>query len=246
MRERFKAFAVHFALSALVALLMLSVVFLVWYPVPLTEATGALGIVGLIVLALIVLGPVLTFAVYQRGKKSLTFDLAVIVLIQLAALAYGVFTLAEGRPVWLVYSTDRFDVVRMNELDTRYAERVKPEYQSSMFSPPRWVAALPTDDAQENSTVTLEAAFAGLDYAQRPYLYHPLPAAADSIQKHAQALDTLQSFNPPEQVAKQLSPWPEADAWLPLMATSTPMVVLIKRETAEVVAVVDLHPWKDE
>ena len=246
MRDRFKAFAIHFSLSALVALLTLSVVFYGWYPMPLADATGVLSIVGLIVLVDVILGPVLTFAIYQRGKKSLKLDLAVIVLVQLAALTYGVFTLAEGRPVWLVYSTDRFDVVRMNELDTRHAEKVKPPYQSSVFAPPRWVTAVPGDDVQENSMVTLEAAFAGLDYAQRPYLYHPLSAAAESIKKHAQPLETLKQFNLPDNVKKQLAPWPEADAWLPLMATAKPMVVLIKHKTAEVVAIVDLRPWLDK
>lgn len=246
MLDRLKAFAIHFALSVFVALLATALVFYGWYPTPLADATGVTRIFILLLLVDVSLGPVLTFAVYQRSKKSLKMDLAIIAFVQLAALGYGLFTLAEGRPVWLVYSADRFDVVRSNELDTRYSEKIKPQYQSSIFAPPRWVAALPGDDAQENSTVTLEAALAGLDYAQRPYLYRPLVDAADAMRKHAQPLDHLDQFNPSDQVKKQLRQWPKANAWLPLMATAQPMVVLIEREAAKVVAVVNLRPWPED
>lgn len=246
MLDRFKAFAVHFALSVVVALLVVALVFLAWYPAPLADATGVTRIFVLLLLVDVMLGPVLTFAVYKRGKKSLKLDLTVIVFIQLAALGYGLFTLAEGRPAWLVYSADRFDLVRVIDQDTRDSEKVKPQYQNSIFSPPRWVAALPSDDAQENSTITLEAVYAGLDYAQRPYLYRPLADAADAIRKHAQPLENLDQFNPPDVVKKQLRQWPKANAWLPLMAKAQPMAVLINRESAEVVAIVNLLPWQDE
>jgi hypothetical protein len=44
-------------------------------------------------------------------------------------------------------------------------------------------------------------------------------------------------------VQKALAPWPQADAWLPLMARAQPMTVLIQRSTGQPLAVVDLRPW---
>lgn len=39
-----------------------------------------------------------------------------IILIQLSALSYGLYSIAQGRPVWLVYNVDRFELVRNNEI----------------------------------------------------------------------------------------------------------------------------------
>ena len=52
----------------------------------------------------VILGPLLGLLVYKEGKKSLKFDLSVIILIQIAALCYGVFSIEQGRPAWLVYN----------------------------------------------------------------------------------------------------------------------------------------------
>ena len=246
MYDRLKAFGIHLGVSVLVGLSVLWLVFYFWYPIPLNKAVGVTQIFLLLLMIDVILGPLLTLIVYKKGKKSLKLDLSVIALVQLGALVYGLNALAEARPAWLVFSADRFDVVRVLDLDLRYADKVKPEYQLSLFSAPRWVAALPPEGAEANSTITLEAVYAGLDYAQRPYLYHPLSAAANNIRKHAQELDALNTLNPPDHVKKTLTLWPEADAWLPIMANVSPMVVLINREKAEVVAIVNLRPWADD
>ena len=49
-------------------------------------------------------------------KKSLKMDLAVIIIIQLSALFYGIYSIFEGRPAWLAYNVDRFELVRNNEI----------------------------------------------------------------------------------------------------------------------------------
>jgi len=40
-----------------------------------------------------------TLIIFKAGKKGLVFDLWVIAILQASFLAYGVFTLAESRPV---------------------------------------------------------------------------------------------------------------------------------------------------
>ena len=44
----------------------------------------------------VILGPLLTLLVYKQGKKTLLFDLTVIVLLQISALGYGLWTISQG------------------------------------------------------------------------------------------------------------------------------------------------------
>lgn len=245
MKDRIQAFGVHLGLSVFIALLVLVLVFYIWYPAPLHKAVGVTHIFLLLLTVDVILGPCLTFVIFKKGKKTLKFDLAVIAALQFTALSYGLYTVAEGRPAWLVFAADRFDLVRVMDLDTRYPERVKEPYRSVPWLGPRWVAALPPEDQEENSTLTLEAVFSGFDLPQRPYLYAPLEAAGEMIKAKALPLNELGKFNEADAVETALKDWPQADAWLPLMSNAKPMVVLLDQSATDiqVLAVVDLHPW---
>lgn len=244
MPTRFKAFLAHLAGSVIIALLVLLLVFRLWYPAPLHEALGVTGIFLLVLLVDVILGPLLTLLVYKVGKKTLVFDLVVIGMLQLMALGYGIWTVAEGRPAWIVFSTDRFDVVQVVDIDTRKLAEAPAEYRQPAWLGPRWVAAVRPADVEANNDLTLEALFSGLDLPQRPNLYQPLASQHEVLQQKTHPLTELTKFNSAEQVAAAEQQWPDADAWLPLMARAKPMVVLLHKETAEVVAIVSLNPWK--
>lgn len=243
MIARLKAFAVHLSLSALVALASLALVFQLWYPSLMSVALGVTNIFLLMLLVDVVLGPLLTLLIYRKDKKSLKLDLAAIAILQVGALLYGLHVVAEGRPAWVVFSVDRFDLVRPIDIDTRYSDKVAAEYQTPPLGGPRWVAAIRPTDPQVLSDITLEAVFSGLDLQHRPYLYAPISVAAESIRARALPLEQLSKFNSQEKVGAALQQWPEADAWLPLWANVKPMVVLIDQKSAEVIAIVDLDPW---
>lgn len=112
MLSRFKAFFVHLIGSLVIGLGALALVFFLWYPAPLHLALGVTSVFMLLIIVDITLGPLLTFLIYQPGKKTLKFDLVVIVVLQLLALSYGLWAVIQGRPVWLVLNADRFDVVQ--------------------------------------------------------------------------------------------------------------------------------------
>lgn len=245
MSARIRAFCWHLAASALVALITLIVVFFVWYPAPLHEAVGVTHIFLLLLGVDVTLGPLLTLLVYKVGKKTLLFDMLVIVLLQLAALGYGLSAVAEGRPAWLVFSADRFDLVRVLEIDQRSQEQASPLYRQPGLLGPQWVGALAPENTEQRNAIMFEALEGGSDLAQRPYLYRPLSEMKEPMRKRALPLAELDKFNAPTEVAQVLASWPAADAWLPLMATARPMTVLLSKEKAEVVAVVDLRPWED-
>ncbi len=241
--SRITAFLIHLAVSALVALLTLALVFFVWYPGPLADAVGVKEIFLLILGVDVVIGPLMTLVVYKRGKKTLKFDLATIVVLQLCAFFYGLNAVAEGRPAWLVFNVDRFDLVRVNELDGRNIDAAKPEYRRASWVGPQWVAARLPESVDERNTLTLEGVFAGLGLPQQPKYYLPLQDEAERIRAKAFSLNELRRFNTEEAVVEIQKRWPDADAWLPMMCRTKSVTVLINRTRAEIVAVVDLKPW---
>ena len=96
MSKRIKFFLSHFFISLLIALLAVGLVFVVWYPEPLAKATSVTHIFLMLLVIDVILGPFLSLLVYKEGKKSLKFDLTVIIIIQLSALCYGIYNIAEG------------------------------------------------------------------------------------------------------------------------------------------------------
>jgi len=53
----------------------------------------------------------------------------------------------------------------------------------------------------------------------------------------------LEKYNAPEAVAAILKMYPNAGAWLPVKTNQKDMVVLLKENNGEVIAIVDARPW---
>lgn len=242
MRARLNAFLIHLLISTCIAAAVIGVVFFVWYPAPLHTATGVTQIFLLLLTVDVVLGPLLTLIVYKTGKKTLIMDLTIIALLQLGALSYGVWTVAEGRPAWLVFGGDRFELVRIPEIDQRNIG-THYLYSTPAWTGPQWVGAANPTDLNVRNDIIFESVRGGFDIYQRPNLYRPLQEMKASMQKHAQDLSLLNQFNANNDVQNIINTYPAATAWLPLRAKHQNMVVLINKETAQVIAIVDLRPW---
>jgi hypothetical protein len=242
MPVRVRAFLLHLIGSAAIALIVMTLVFKAWYPAPLHTALGVTHIFLLLLSVDVVLGPLLTLIVFKVGKKTLVFDLAVIFLLQLSALGYGVWTVAEGRPAWLVFNVDRFDVVQAVDIDGRKLEEARADFKTPALFGPRWVGAMRPQDSSQRETIMFESILYGSDIAQRPNLYRPLNEFVSQIKQKALPLSGLNKFNKISDVEAVLAQWPSAKSWLPLKARAKPMAVLLDMN-AEVVAIVDLHPW---
>ena len=243
---KLKAFSWHLLASLIIAIISLAIVFFIWYPQPLYQATGV-GKIFLVMLGIdIVLGPLLTFIVYKPKKKTLKFDLAVIILLQLTAFAYGFYHIYDGRPVWIVYNVDRFDLVKNNEIDSRKLAEALPEYQKVSHSGPKYIAAvIPTDDREVSQQILFDEIGYGIAPSQRPELYQPLDKVNTLLAKKSKPINELYNYNEKVKVDDVLSKYPKADAYLPLKASSLNMVVLINAlNDNKVIKIVDLRPWK--
>ena len=77
---KIKYFLSHLIVSLLIACCCLILVFYVWHPVPLAKAIGVTHIFLMMLIIDVILGPLLTLLVAKQGKKTLKFDLSVIIL----------------------------------------------------------------------------------------------------------------------------------------------------------------------
>ena len=242
MSKRLKFFLSHLSISLIIALLVIGLVFFVWYPLPLATAVGVTHIFLMLLVIDVVIGPVLGVLVYKEGKKSLKFDLTVIILLQVIALFYGIYSIEQGRPAWLVYNVDRFELVRKNEIIQDNIAKALPQYQQPSWLKPQFVATEFAKDANQRSDDMFAEVLGGISIAQRPERYVELNKAKKQMQQRAQKLELLQQYNNKTDVEKILAKYPQATAFLPMKASAVDMTVLID-QNANVVKIVDLRPW---
>lgn len=166
--SRPRAALLHFASSALVALLAAALIFALWYPWPYREVSGGLELFYLIVGVDVTLGPLLTFAVFNPSKGWLVLrrDLLVIVVLQITALGYGVHTMAIARPVVLAFEDSRFRVVIAHAVVEKELPMAPEGLHRLSWSGPRLVGT--SQPAQEDMADAVMMGLAGVDLGMRP------------------------------------------------------------------------------
>ena len=244
MSKRLKFFLSHLSISFLIALLVVGLVFFIWYPSPLAQAVGVTHIFLMMLAIDVIVGPVLGLLVYKEGKKTLKFDIAVIIALQVSALCYGVYSIEQGRPAWLVYYVDRFELVRKNDIILDHIDQAQQKFQHVSWTKPQFVAIKSAKNVQQHNNDMFIEVLGGISLAQQPERYIELIQAKTQIQQRVLPLKELEQYNSKVNVKKTLAKHPKADAWLPLKANAVDMVVLVNRQTATIIKIVDLRPWK--
>ena len=126
--KRARASAAHFVFSAILAAACAALVYLLWYPGPLGSMSGVSDLFVLMLGVDVVLGPLVTLVVFnsRKPRAELVRDLALVVVVQLGALGFGMWTVFAGRPVHGVFEYDRIRVVHANEIPEEFMDRVPP------------------------------------------------------------------------------------------------------------------------
>ena len=242
MSKRLKFFLGHLFISLLIALLVVGLVFFIWYSSPLATAVGVTQIFLMMLVIDVIVGPILGLLVYKEGKKSLKFDLSIIIAIQIVALCYGVYSIEQGRPSWIVFNVDRFELVRKNEIMDQNINQAKPQFQQPSWLKPQFVATEFSKNIEQRNDDMFAEVLGGISIAQRPERYVNFIQAKEQIQQRVQKLDLLQQYNKKNDVEKILAQYPQATAFLPLKASAVDMTVLVD-QNSNVVKIVDLRPW---
>lgn len=182
IRAAIKAALFHFLGSVLVAMMAAVLVFLVWYPHPYGLLSGGLNLFLILVAVDVVCGPLLTLVLFnpRKPRREIITDMSLVILIQLAALIYGMSTVYQARPLYLVHEVDRFRVISLPDYNgedvKEVLEELGPELRPRWTGGPRVVGIRTPENGEQRKEVMLDALTGGRDYSQRPEFYIPYDA----------------------------------------------------------------------
>ena len=245
---RLKAAGIHLAISMAVAALAALLVFFVWYPYPYREISGGRELFLLVVAVDVIMGPLMTLAVFnlKKPRKELRRDLAVICLLQLAALVYGLWTVAVARPVHMVYEIDRFRVVHAIDIEPVLLKRAAPAFQQLPLMGPTLLSVREFTGSKESFDATM-AALQGFPVGARPDLWQSYEKAKPQIIATAKPLAELKTRFPARAsdivAALKSVPANTPVGYIPLVSRTTFWTVLVDLNTAEVLGFVPLDPY---
>jgi uncharacterized membrane protein len=245
LKPRLKAAAFHLIATVVVAALAATLVFLLWYPWPYREISGGRELFLLIVTIDVVVGPLITFFVFNTRKPrgELVRDLAVVVALQLAALTYGLHTVEQARPAVIALEKDRLRVVRAIDLAEADFAGAPNELRSLSWLGPTFVSTrLPSSEEKFDA---IARGLAGEDIGMRPGFWRPPADNATEFAKAARPLSTLlakrasKSFDLLRAVKE--TGRPEAQiGYLPIFARSTDWSALVDRRDGSIVGYVPI------
>lgn len=244
--NRWKAGLTHFALSCIIAGLVYSAVRYFWYPGPLFEIAGGLELLLVIISVDVTLGPLITLIIFKPGKWGLKFDLWVIGTLQVSALVFGLFSIAESRPVFITFVKDRFELVRAGELADADLARAAPAYASLSWFGYRLAGAKVPKNPKEQMEL-LNAALGGKDIQYHPQYYVDYREVAPEAAKKAAPMSRLRELNP-GQVAEidslvaRIGPESRL-GFLPMRAGKSDMTVVVEKSDGLVLALLPVRPW---
>ncbi|MGC1175298.1 TfpX/TfpZ family type IV pilin accessory protein [Polaromonas sp.] len=197
LKSRLLAASIHFTLSLIVAALAAGLVFALWYPYPYREISGGRELFFIVVVVDVIMGPLLTLAVFNRGKpvSELRRDLMVIGVLQVAALAYGLWTVSAARPVYLAFELDRFRVVHAVDIPEEEMGLAPPELRHLPWTGPVLLSVRNFKNQQESGDATL-AALQGFPLGTRPFLWQSYEKANPQILNVAKPLSDLKTRFP--------------------------------------------------
>ncbi len=172
-KRRLLAAGIHLVSSLIIAGAVAIVGLGLMYPGVYSQLAGGTELFFLICGVDVTLGPFLTGVVFADGKsaRALRRDIAIIVVLQLAALCYGLYVLAVARPVALVFEVDRFRVISQVDVRTSELPNAPSGYQSFPWTGP-WL--LGTRAATNDEKLdAIEKALEGHDIGARPSFWRP-------------------------------------------------------------------------
>ena len=241
---RWKASGIHFSISLMIGIFAFCMLYFVYYPQPYFEPAGASKLVLILLSVDVVLGPLLTLVVFKSGKKSLKLDLSVIAAVQMAALLYGLHIMWAARPVFVVASVDRLELVYAGDItDKAFAAATFPEFSKESVTGP--VLAVVRQPKPEENAEVMDIIQAGSDLHLHPRYFVPAtPAELSNFWVRAKQLKDL-----PENARKVLEAYVKAHGIkgklvaVPLKGRVDQYTLLVEQESNKIVAAFEVSAW---
>lgn len=247
--DRLRASGIHLGLSLGIAALAAWLVFGLWYPYPYREISGGRELFLIVIAVDVILGPLITLVVFNRAKpwSELRRDLIIVVLIQLAALGYGLWTVWVARPVHLVFEYKLFRVVHAIDIPVELLDKTPVGIVALPVTGPTLLSLRPFKDSGESMDATL-AAVGGGSLSARPDLWQPYEAASTEIRREAKPVSDLKARFAAhaaaiDAVITAKGRKPESLVYLPLAGRKTFWTVFLDPANGDVVAFMPLDSF---
>lgn len=239
--SKLRAAGLHLCVTIATALMVWQLI-LFWYPGELINVMNGVAIYKILMVVELALGPLMSIIIYAPSKslKELCIDYCIVGLIQLSALAYGLFTIAEARPSFLVLARDRIEIVRPIDIDKKNLTDVSgSQFELSVFSSVRSVCVnLPADTNERRAL--LMSALSGNDIHRLPKYYRD--CAPNEWRKGAKSLSLL--FSKMDLVRKFNGAKFDTDrcGWYQLTAPTAVKTAVVCEESNVVTHYLDFDP----
>lgn len=196
----FKALGIHLTASCTVALAVAWLVFSVWVPAPYQGLVQAPQLFIVLLLVDVVCGPLLTAVLANPAKprKELRLDFALVVLVQLCALAYGLHTIANARPVALVFEVDRFAVVSASQVSPNELSQAPAEAQKLPWNGPV-LLGIRAPHTPDEKLQSIDLSLQGIEPSARPNWWQSYEISRPQVVARMQPLQVLQQRAPAAQ-----------------------------------------------
>ena len=247
LKRKIKAFSTHLFLSALLISSFFYFAISYWFPMDSLQLTGIKQILMIILVVDLVLGPTLTFLVFNPEKKSLKFDLSAIVVLQLAMFAYGAYTVYQAHPVYITFTVDRFVLVPARDADPTAANY--KEYQVSKFAKPVFAYVESPKESKKRNKILFDSVIGGLDLDAHAEYYLPYQTNKDKIINKGLPVDTIFTTKKQEKMLSAFIHKKKLDiknlVFIPVQGKAKFMLYAIDRTDAKPIGIFDIDPWRD-
>ena len=202
IRAATKAASVHLGLSALVAVGAAAVVLGLWFPDPYRALSGGQHLFWIMVGVDVVCGPLLTGVLFNpsKSRRELTMDLSLVALVQLAALAYGLYSVSLARPVVVAFETDRLVAVSAAQINADDLLQAPPEFRALSWTGPVLLGTRKPRDGDETLR-SIDMSVQGLAPSARPGWWQSYEKSRPLVLQHMKKLAALQAKLPGDKQA---------------------------------------------
>ena len=241
----------HFLASVLVGLLLAWLVFSLWFPGSLRELANGVDLFLILLVVDVVCGPVLSFVLFDpaKSKKKWMLDLGLIVLIQLAALTYGMNQMASARPVFVAFEGDRFRIVQAIDINADRLIEAPTELRSMSYTGPQIISVRLARPGDTDYLASVQMSLQGLHPSFRPSRWQNYDSEVPEVLSQLKSIDNLRAKNP-DKVRELNAVLTGLDlneaqlGYMPLVRdVVTDWVVLIERPSGAPLAYLNLDGW---
>lgn len=241
LKLRLSAFLTHALISLIIVLCLLIFLKLAWFQGALFSLERVWSGFSILLVVDVVLGPLLTFIIYDKSKKSLKTDILVIVFLQVIALIYGTVQIHSQRPVLITYVGDRFQVILHNEDVVKHLPA--KTFNASEVQPPILTFSLPASTDEQRSDFLLNNTQYYLDGTR----HRPIVAHIDKLKPLEFAKFSIKSAKTQSKLKTLRKRYHDVEFSLhPIQGSfESARVIAIDNTNGEILEILDIDPWSD-